>query len=311
MLYEVALLPDAFENSVHAANQGCSVVLKAVLRDLADNGLLADMHKSRWQKQVDKNIETLPLQLRRDVQKILSVLKTRNRLVRRPKSSVHPITEQDWLRVATELDNLHVIVASTHNAVENCDNLVELAAVLDSELWNNRDRTWKVPMDEAGYRTALTPLLRYARKLLLIDPYLGPGRANKSVVELCAELLGQGRSNPKSAIEIHARRGKDNDDDWFSQWQQFLEPLHLSYGHIFKVHLYQSPQEGQRFHDRYILTDQCGVSVPTSLGFLSGSTTGWNLMDFQVANTHRSDFESPRHPYLQHVAREPLVVPKI
>jgi hypothetical protein len=309
VLYETALLPEIFDESVHTADHSRSIVLKTILRDLAVNGLLADLHKSAWRKQILERIEALPPQLRQDVVKSLTTLMSRNRLVRHPRAS-HPVaTDHDWLSLAATLENLHAIVANAVGTTVSCDNLVELDRVLDSELWSKRPTTWTVPMDRAGYAAALTPLLRYARKLLLIDPYLKADQAYVPVVELCARLLGFGRGDPKGMIEIHAKRQDQSVGNWFKAWRAVLEPLHSTYGHAFKVCLYETPTEGQRFHDRFILTDQCGVSVPAGLSLVSGSSTDWLLMEYEVANARRADFESSVHPYLNHVSLEPMNIP--
>ncbi len=309
MLYEVALLPETFDGSFHAADPSRAVVLKTILRDLAVNGLLADLHKSAWRKHIMERVEALPPQLRQDVVKSLETLMSRNRLIRRPKASGPLATDHDWLLLAVALDNLHAIVSNAKDATVSCDSLLELDHVLDSDLWSSRPTTLTVPMDGAGYEAALTPLLRYARKLLLIDPYLRADRSYGLVIKLCAGLLGRGKGNPVGVIEIHAKRPNQSIESWFEAWRAVLEPLHSRYGHSFKVCLYEAPTEGQRFHDRFILTDQCGISVPAGLGLVAGSTTDWHLMAYEVANARRADFESPAHPHFEHVNLGPMSIP--
>lgn len=108
---------------------------------------------------------------------------------------------------------------------------------------------------------------------------------------------------------MHATKPERGVEGWFEAWRTALEPLHAQYGHTFKICLFEAPKEGQRFHDRFILTDQCGISVPAGLGIVSGSSTDWHLMDYEVVNSRRADFESSVHPYLKHISPSPLAVP--
>lgn len=316
MLYEIALLPETFDASFHAEDRGRSVALKEVLRGLASNGLIADLHKSTWRKHILKQVETLPPKVRQDLVKSLDTLHKRNRLVRRPSSAFAPTCDRDWHQIAATTDNLHAIVVSSlanDNPNPPSDNMLALEEVLDSELWTNRPLSLTVAMQAQGYRIALTPLLRYARKLLLIDPYLEASRNYQPVIELCSELLGRGRGEPAGTIHIHAKHHdpKRGTASWFSDWRSLLEPLHTKHGHRFQVYLYEKPEAKgrQRFHDRFILTDQCGVSVPAGLSIVQSSSTDWHLMDHAVAEKHRAAFEGPVHPYLEHVAHEPLIIP--
>lgn len=308
MLYEVAILPEAFDNTLHSVEIDSSVVLKTVLRDMGDNGLLSDLNESGWRENVLERTKTLPPKLRQDIVSAMTLLVQRNRVVMRPKSPVQIVRDDSWLDVATELDNLYAIIVNHLRDYPNRDAHLELRSVLDSEHWRGRRRTWGVSLDRIGYKSVLTPLLRYARKLLLIDPYLSPSAACKPVIELCAELLGHGSSSKKRSIHLHTSKVSGSVEASLEEWRQVLEPLRDRCGVSFCVYIYEIPKEGQRFHDRYLLTDQCGVSLPMSLQLLKGSETYWTLLDFEVANQHRVDFEAPIHPHLKLANKGSLTV---
>lgn len=309
MLYDVALLPQLFNASFHKASPGRAVILKTLLRDIAANGTLADLHKSACSREIYRRIEALPKPVRDDLARGLNTLKDRNRIVRRPKTQGAPLTDQDWIDVANQENALHAIIVDDISGVDS-DKLLKLDDVLDADPWTQRSMTWNISMDVAGYTKALTPLLRHATKLVLVDPYLCVSSDYKPVIELCAKLLGQSKGVSTGYIEFHASTQSSQTDveQYFSKWKLYLNGLKARFRHEYKVCLYKKPVEGQRFHDRFVLTNQCGISAPNSLRVIQGSSTDWHLMDYSIANTRRAEFEAPTHPYLERVSHEPLTV---
>lgn len=134
--------------------------------------------------------------------------------------------------------------------------------------------------------------------------------AYKPVIELCAELLDAGREKPGGSIHFHAKiQGSHRDvEKYFNDWRVLLGGLKTRFNHEYTVYLYEKHTASQRFHDRFVLTNQCGVAAPNSLKVVRGGSTDWHLMDYGVANTRRAEFEAPLHPYLKHVDHEPLTV---
>jgi len=69
--------------------------------------------------------------------------------------------------------------------------------------------------------------------------------------------------------------------DRISCWNQKLLSLTQSYPSIrFEVSLWSGQQTSanEHIHDRFIITDQCGISVPRGLDIQSTSTK-WSLLD--------------------------------
>jgi len=69
VLYEFAMTPDLFDASVINSDASARVILVELLRGIADNGLLANLHKDRWLRHISEDrIPTLPPALRDKVQ---------------------------------------------------------------------------------------------------------------------------------------------------------------------------------------------------------------------------------------------------
>jgi len=73
VLYEFAMTPDLFDASVANSDGSASIILVELLRGIAENGLLANLHKDRWLRYVtEKRTTTLSPALK---DKVLACLK--------------------------------------------------------------------------------------------------------------------------------------------------------------------------------------------------------------------------------------------
>ena len=316
VLYEFAMTPELFDASVANTDGRAGVILVELLRGIAENGLLANLHKDRWLRHVtEKRATTLSPALRDKVFTCLSVLHDRHRLVRHPKCmSGDPGTDMDWLNLVLESHQripFHAIVLSQpmiDNCGQECDALVEFFGSLDSVQWNGRrKRSLTLTRSDAGYRAALAPILRYAKSLSLIDPYMNSHESRYfDTVSICSNVMGQrGYARLQGRIHIHAEEGKQKPygrslTDYLDAWEQKLRPLVVADGHRFKVFLWESIPGSESMHDRFILTDQCAISTPGGLDCRTHShanSTDWNLLDEDVRQHRWNEYDPPMSPF--------------
>jgi len=323
VLYEFALTPELFDSSIAHTDGSASVILLELLRGIAENGLVANLHKDRWLRHVaERRAITLSPALRDKVSACLSVLHDRHRLVRHPKCTAgDPSADTDWLNLALEAHrqiSLHAIILSEQLMVEcgqECEALVDFFGSLDSAHWiSSRRRTLQMIKSEAGYRASLAPILRYARSLILIDPNIctenqvltrDKERFFKTI-EICSDLLGRrGHERLNGRIHIHAELRKQKPEgqtlnNYLDAWEQKLRPLIAAEGHRFRVFLWESLPGSESMHDRFILTDQCGISVPGGLDCRTRShanSTDWNLLDEDIRQRRWCEYDPSVSPF--------------
>jgi len=66
------------------------------------------------------------------------------------------------------------------------------------------------------------------------------------------------------------------------------------------VFLWESLPGSESMHDRFILTDQCGISAPGGLDCRSHShanRTDWSLLDEDVRQRHWNEYDPPVSPF--------------
>jgi hypothetical protein len=188
------------------------------------------------------------------------------------------------------------------------DALLEFSGALDSLKWEQRKkRTLNLRKSAVEYRAKLAPILRYAKSLALIDPYLNSHESRCfDTINICSNVMGQrGHARLHGRIDIHAELGKQKPDglaldDYLNGWEQKLRPLVTVDGHRFRIFLWEALPGSEILHDRYILTDQCCISAPGGLDcrtYSHANRTVWSLLDEDDRQQVSADYDQASTPF--------------
>lgn len=314
MLFEHAMTPELFDSAFLNTNDSHEIILVEILRGLAQFGMLANLNRDGWIRHVRERVNTLSPATKDKVLSCLSVLHDRKRLVRHPRSMTgNPISDCDWLNLSLNSHDripFHAIILS-QTLMDKCNcersEFVEFSVSLDSTQWNDcKRRTVTLNKSRADYRSNLAPVLRHARKIALVDPYLKCVTRYIDTIKICSSLLGdRGHIRLSGQIEIHALKDKQNPhpciDDCLVEWERRLRPLADKHQHKFRVLLWKNnPDSELKMHDRFILTDQCGILIPGGLDCRdssSANSTDWSLVDEDVRQNRWANYDSPTSPF--------------
>ena len=304
MLYHFAITPDVFEPTTVPATSREALILVELLRGIADNGLLANLQAGSWHKTVREQYDvasTAP-ELRDKLRTCLNLIHGRNRLIRHPSGSTRPDDDFRWLHWAIERhlsdpDYPFKGIFATGDYIELSEiaenAIVPLLLALDHECWLNRPKSVRFVKTDVLLKAHLSPLLRYAEKITLIDPYMSCRKERFfDTVQRCADLLGKHDGQRQRGV-IHIHAGDPHYDAEVAhremasarldQWEQALKPVVAYWKHRFEVFLWKNNPGEKTFHDRYIITDQCGVSAPGGLDFGDDPTranlTSWTWLE--------------------------------
>ena len=326
MLGQYVITPDAFEAAVIKEMTPPGVVLIQILRGLCEHGLLANLQGADWIGEVirQKKDPAMPPDAWDKVEVCLSRLFNMNRLVIHPKSS-HYAGDDDyrWLKsaidrqVATNDPCFEAVFAS--DVVLGCsemkeDVLVPLSGALECPQWAKRQQSGTLLKTESALRKVLQPFLRYDQQVVLVDPYMTCLHDRFfNTVQYCADFLGRAHGTQvPGRIVIHA-----GDPEWFGpddhkesaeqrldRWEKELQPVISRWKHSFQISLWGKKPEGPNLHDRFIITDQCAVSVPGGLDFLPDAaasragTTDWTVLPHRRAlDIQQGDYHHAKSPF--------------
>lgn len=317
MLYEFALTPDVFDANTIEADPILGLTLLQLLRGLCDNGMVANLNKDRWVRHIrEKRLEwpaELSPGLRDKIISCLNILHDRHRLVRHPRRvQGDPATDSEWLDLTLESHQriaFEGIILSPDLLDACCANegaFINLSGALDAPQWHNRRRSMTLTKCEADYRDALAPILRHAKSVSLVDPYMSCHNTRFfDTVRICLDLVGQrGHAPLSSRVHIHAGDPQEDNyhresvTDRLAAWERQLRPLQHS--HRITIFLWGRQTGGETFHDRFILTDQCCISIPGGLDCRTSSTpnsTTWSLLDEEDRFQWLQSFDPVTSPY--------------
>ena len=286
MLQHFAITPDVFDPATlqEMSPQGC--LLLTLLQKITDGGLLANLHAGQWWKEAIEHhdYQELSMQLQDELRVQLSLLSDRNRLVKHPTGSVE--FEQDdfrWLKWALERNQTER--SKSIDCVIATDDLIELSKLNENVLLalnktayhsslKQPIRTIEIAKTRSNLVKHLTPICRYAQKVTLIDPYMNCYEPRwMTTIQIVADLLGKNDGHHAAGtVHIHAgnpQKAKaswgENIEDRLDSWETKLKGMARPGGHTYRVFLWGSKPRGPVFHDRYVITDQCGLTIGAGL----------------------------------------------
>jgi hypothetical protein len=315
MLFEIAITPDVFDGSLAGSDPALGHELRELLREIAAGGLVANLDKGEWERHVASRAAGWAPSVRTALISHLSRLDDLHRLVRHPQRKAgHPANDAEWLDLALESHHHHAlewIVASKHLCASRTDEpapLIDPIELRASEPWQTRQRTPSVRMCASGYRPYLAPLLRHAKRLEIVDPYLSHRELrHRRFIELSAILMGDlGQARLPGEIRLHTWLRncatpadiQESLDSWSKDWG--LIKARLPPQHSFKVILWGRQGGDPPMHDRFLLTDQCGIQSGWGFDCKDEGTkqqTTWTLLDDRTWNERRNDYVRDIGPY--------------
>ena len=314
LFYEYAITPEVFDPAFLVENGANPVVITQLLRGICENGMISDLHKSGWSRDIAQRIGDVPSQkIKTDLMTLLSVLKDRNRLVRHPKGPDNPNDNLEWLGLAREahdrapLDAIMLTPELLKLSGINDEILVEVDGVLDSGAWLARKRSETIKQREKDYRGLFLKILRHAKRLYLIDPFFRPDRRQwTDTIKICASLMGQRGGEPlQGIIEIHAGdpSSRCSPQDEVAAWERWKRGEFVpNFRHTLSVGMWKRFDDGERVHDRFLITDQVGFSIAGGLDCLrppfgTPSDTIWTLLDEEDRQLWLNKFRAGTSPY--------------
>ncbi|WP_440969633.1 hypothetical protein ACSS6N_14985 [Peribacillus frigoritolerans] len=276
MLYEFALTPEVFDKKILSKDYANYVILNEVLKGICINGTLANLDNNNWIKNVSGRINLLNPKEKDRLLSLIKTIRDRKRLVRYP-GSITPNDDFEWLQLALSThqnENFYSIVTEkgTVEGVTNDDPIVQLISdILNSEYWNNRPRTMDVKQNYIDYNKYLKTVLKNAKSLHLIDPYMSLEPRFFTTLKLCISLL----KNSSVRIHIHCKinngknnnrknnnNGKKTPTEYLNEWENSIMKLNYPLRRDkYKIFLWERRTGQQKFHDRSFITDQCGIGV--------------------------------------------------
>ncbi len=303
MIYVLGIIPNVFE--IADKNKDKERELDHVWSLFYENALLANLAGGYWIEQVAAL--RISSNLKDKIFRHLQKLRELNRIVDFPSSNKKlPKTTQEWIALAIQDVQSHKIdkiiieeETRTKSKLMNDFFLDFPLEPFDQGLLSIQiNRTFNFRRTYDGLHTALIPLLRYARKVIIIDPFINCTKPSekeereknksyyrkigyKNSLEMCASIFHENafryadKNLSPCRIDVYSseKSGLPGSKMNFRLvLLDFLQSIASKYDVTIAFHVLgkliredQGSHMRNEPHDRYILTDQFGVNMSNSI----------------------------------------------
>lgn len=200
----------------------------------------------------------------------------------------------DWL---TNAENEHTrkpfdVILARNNPSNNAGVMRESEVLEDTAKGWDAPGMMDVPRNAEEMASLVAPMLRCATKILFVDPNF---RANRERFRkpLAAFLQSVDTQTAGSTIELHT---EDRDDT--PSWEEFRKeckkelPSIIPEGLTLSVYRWKERDDGEKLHNRHILTDVGGVAFLIGLDEGDPGNNENEEVARHSANTYAKEWES-------------------
>lgn len=298
LLAEYALTPDVFDLTAYSSEEVCGVHLQLLKEVLLHEGLVRDLRNGDWAKVFEDPVRPL----HQKAKELLKKLRTQHRTVlveaTQPKP---PQTDAEWCLEALGSHAsrpLAGVIATDATAALHPGNAMvsSVSNLANAPWWAARSPSLRLGRTLADYNAALASVLSHANSLIFIDPFIDP-TDHHQYGDLMRILTNLQARSVKPLIEIHRVAWYGDSQDKRPRVKEVVAALQPSLQSIAKragvsveVFLWDD------FHDRYLITDLIGISLPYGFGTTRApdARTTWTRLGRNDRDSVQRDYD-PAH----------------
>lgn len=305
LLAEYALTPGVFDVTAHTSEEVCGLHLQALKDVLLHEGLVRNLRAGEWARTFDDSSR----QWHQRGKELLKRLRTQQRIVSAdPAAATTPQTDADWCIEALASHSarpLAGVIATDATAVPHARNAIvsSVSKLSGAPWWASRSPSFRLGRTLVDYEAALAPVLRHANSLVFVDPFIDPSDHHQysDLMKLLASLQAR---TAKPLVEIHraASYGGGNDkrprvNDVVAALTPAIAAAAKTAGLSVDVFLWDD------IHDRYLITDLIGISLPYGFGTTKApnAQTTWTRLGRDDRDAVQREFDpahrQPRHRF--------------
>lgn len=300
LLAEYALTPDVFDTAAYNSEEVCGVHLQVLKDVLLHEGLVRNLRSGEW----GRVFESPSRHWHQRGKELLKKLRTQRRVVL--ADAVHPTTPQTDAEWCLEALGSHAsrplagVIATDATAAPHAGNtnVSSVRRLANAPWWAARSPSLRLGRTLGDYEAALGVVLRHANSLVFIDPFIDPSDYHQygDLMRILASL--QSRSL-KPLVEIHraAWYGGGNDkrpqvSSVVAALEPSLQAVARGAGLSLDVFLWDE------VHDRYLISDLVGISVPYGFGTTRApnARTTWTRLGRDDRDSVQREFDPAHRP---------------
>ena len=308
LLADYALTPDVFDVDSYSNEEACRAYLDLIREPLLTEGLVRDLRWGEWRRLFENNNRSWYRRSKEIVKKLF----TQQRLIEfESLLPTQPADDKEWCAEALETHRVLPFKAGViaTESVKNAYPEERLVARIDrlnsAPWWASRSPSVTLSRTIEDYKDNLDLILRYSNSLLFIDPYLDPTKPRyRDFREL---LVRAGNRAPSPLIEIHRvcyeGSGPNRENLDVTQFKANFRGLD---NHLRTAELEVRVFIWDDFHDRYLISNLIGISLPNGFDTARNDHTRWTRLGRSDRDSVQREFDEASN---QHKLRNRFTIP--
>lgn len=298
LLADYAITPDVFDATSYPTAGECEARLETIREAMLTEGLVRDLRDGSW----STLFATDDRPWHRRGTELVKKLAKQGRLVRHePERSAPPAHDRQWCAEALATHAKQpftggvIVTKSVKDEYRREPTVARIDRLADAPWWASRSPSVRLQRTRDDYEAHLDAVLRCSNSLIFIDPHLDP--AKRGYRDFGALLTRAGRRAPVPKIEVHRvcyegsgpgrRFPMRNDPTYFERvFRNELASRLRGAGLRARVFVWDD------FHDRYLISNLIGISLPNGFDTKANQTTTWS----RLGRKDRDDVRREFHP---------------
>lgn len=275
LLSEYGLIHDIFDEKCYSTLEMAAVQMQLLRTVLLEDSLARDFRNGGWRK-VFGDKDRL---WHEHGKRLFKALVAQNRLSIVPcRRAKDPTSDAEWCQEAIESFKSSafdgIITTGTTASLFTEEHVAAIEDLQNAKWWQSRSPSLRLRRATGDYKKALGLVLKRANSIMFIDPHLDPTRPR--YLEFVKLFEGWPKRSIKPTIEIHriCSEGSGREcslltpKEWQNKFETLLERL-ARLGWKATVFIWDD------FHDRYVISDLLGISVPNGFDIGMGGRSNW------------------------------------
>ena len=302
LLADYAITPDVFDVTSYSTEGECEARLATIHETMLTEGLVRDLREGAW----SGLFRSGPRPWHRRGQELLKKMATQGRLLRfEPALLEEPANDCAWCAEALATGEAFqggvITTASVKRAYAADRRVARIDRLTRAPWWASRSPSVRLGRTLADYEKHLDLVLRFSNSLMFIDPHLDPGKRRYG--SFGTLLQRAGNRVPAPRIEIHRVCYEGSGP---GRWLPMTEDPEY-YRSAFRdalarplrdAGLYAEVFVWKDFHDRYLLGNVVGISLPNGFDVsgASGGSTTWTRLGRDDRDDLQREFDPVARP---------------
>ena len=302
LLSEYALTPGVFDSSSYSTGEVGDLRLQGLKEVLLNEGIVRDLRDGQWSSLLADEGRAWHMRGKELIKK----LRLQRRLRRSsPALGDDPVTDPQWCEESLASHEAMPLsgVITTRGAADGFQReplVKSIDQLQNAPWWASRSSSVRLARTIDEYLRHLRLVLQCANSVMFIDPHLDPSLPQyRGFADLLRAMAGR---SPAPTIEIHRvcyvgsgrNRQLITGAEWQSRFSNAWSSDLRANGLSVEVFVWG------RFHDRYLISDLVGISVPNGFDTTTDPAepeTTWTRLGRQDRDKWQREFDPAANRY--------------